>query len=184
MNWKEFTEIPGFPGYSVSRSGIVVSHKTGRELKVTVRPDDISLMPIVRLVGPDGKVKRPRVSTLVMRTFVGDTPSGHVIDYKDFLAALGASDRERSSLGNLEFVPRRADGESFHDSHGNRVFDDVTVEEIREKYRKYASRKAVGYLAKEYGVSKVTIYNIITGKTYQDTFDWDEYYDKNPYGTD
>ena len=91
-----FVPIPGYEGlYSMSNAGEIFSLRVGRVMRVTKNPltgyvqiklRDIKTNPSVRLV-----------HQLVMETFVGTPPDGHVPHHKNHV-------RDDNRLENLEYL--------------------------------------------------------------------------------
>lgn len=77
MKKKDFVHLPGFPGYQINRSGVVLS-KNGKPLaerRVGGGPGKIPYLIVALYDGHGGRTER-YVHHLVLETFVGPRPDG------------------------------------------------------------------------------------------------------------
>jgi hypothetical protein len=126
---------------------------------------DSSGYPFVTL-HRDGKVTSLRVHRLVMRAFVGPCPPGQQVRH-------GPEGRQDNRLASLSYGTPKEDREDMV-RDGTRPYGeaktlakltDAAVQEIRRRYE--AGEGSQAGLAREYGVCRGTIENVVTGKTWR-----------------
>lgn len=160
---EEWAFIEGHPKYKISSHGRVMSFCKN---KITILKNEISDRGYHR-IGLDGKIFR--VSRLVLAAFSDIKP------FDKCHAAHLDGDKNNNSIDNLKWCTPRENllhkidhGTMRSDfSHYNSRLTKEQVNYIIRKYvRRNKSRSNSVYLAKQFGVSRVTITNIINGITY------------------
>ena len=168
MDREKWLPIHGFTRfYEVSTRGRVRSLKTGHILKPS-EDDDGYLR--VHLSGTNRAGKELRrsayVHRLVVGAFIGARPgSGYEVGHKD-------GNRQNNFMGNLSWVTKRQNA-AQRARHGNNgdgsrnsgaKLNEDQVLEIRERH---ADGETGASLAREFGVSEVTIHFSSTRKRWQ-----------------
>lgn len=157
MRWKE---IPAFPNYEVSGTGLV-RRKDGRMPRIG---KDSNGYPRCTL-GRDGKFVGKNIHILVLEAFVGPRPGP--INKWDACHKDGS--RTNNILSNLKWATRK---ENVADSigHGTFIYGErqglakLTNQQVLDiKSQHYMGIKQAA-LAKKYGVSKQQICRIIKGQ--------------------
>lgn len=157
--WKP---IPGCPGYYASTSGKIGSGKVqkGREW--------VDSGNVVRVLSPssdsggyqqvtlslDGVARSFTVHTLVAKTFLGERPDDQVVRLLD-------GNRSNPALENLEYQER-----TYPKPGGSRALTDKEAHDARTLFNE--GKATVDELSEKYNVSKVVIWRIVFGHTYQD----------------
>lgn len=153
--WRE-TE---YPGYMVSNLGRVVGPRK-RILNPSIRPN--GMYPFVTC----GRGNVMSVHTLVCTAFHGPRPAGKEVAHYD-------GDSHNNRADNLRWATHAENSADMtrHGSHRDRVGEKVpssklTAEQVRliraaQPWRGYKTQ-----LAKEFGVCRTTIDNVVNGKTW------------------
>jgi len=162
MSKKEkWADVPGFPGYSVSTLGRVVS-RLGRKPRF--------LAPGIRTGYPSVILRRGNVShnrrvhRLVLRAFVGDPKNGQEAAHAD-------GDRRNARLDNLRWATAE-ENQADKIIHGTTNRGErcgsakLTERDVLEILRRYPAEMQK-HLAKEYGVKKQCISAIVCGRTWK-----------------
>ncbi len=160
-----FKKIKGYH-YEVSNDGQVRNIKTGRILKPNIRRDERLQINLCK----NGKEKWFLIHRLVLEAFVGPCPKGMQCCHnngnpKDNRVVNLRWDTNKNNIKDsidqgTRFIPKGS-------KNGNAKLTEEQVREIRAKYV-YNSRTASIYvLAKEYGVGKTEINNIINNKLWK-----------------
>ncbi len=164
---EEFKPIEGFPGYRVSREGMVQScwNRLGRRGRMT--EEWLPLKPIRRACGhyvvclhKEGK-KTPRyIHRLVLEAFSGPRPEGLVCCHWD-------GDPSNNRLTNLRWDTQKSNAADAI-RHGRRKFGEeagsvLLVDQVVEIRRLHGERVPIGKLAADYGVSWPAIQKIVKG---------------------
>lgn len=163
-------EIPGWPGYRVSRRGVVESSRTnggliGKTWKVRKPSVDSDGYLRVRLHHRNRSVF-VGVHQLVLTCFGSRRPPG------DSMALHGNGNRKDNRIENLRWGfaldntdDRESDGKTARaERNGNAKLDWEEVDAIRQE----RSTKSTSFqnLADKFGVSKKTVMNIVHNKTW------------------
>jgi hypothetical protein len=167
----QFREIEGYPGYRVSRDGVVQScwgRGFLRKLTDAWRP----LTPIRRDGGyhavnlhRGGKKTARYIHRLVLEAFAGPRPSGMVCRHLD-------GDPAHNWIDNLTWGTY-AENEADKLRHGTRVRGSAAArsklreEQVLEIRRQRSEGVPIRQLAATYDVSRQTIYAIAHGKTWR-----------------
>ena len=169
---ESFKPIPGHPGYEVSDHGMVrsldrtvIKHHFGidREFCLAGRTLALRKHPQGYRGVSLGKQKQATVHSLVMLAFVGPRPEGAWINHRN-------GDKTDNRLTNLEYCTPKQNAE--HAVHtglqsmppGGDKLTPADVLLINERLKQGESTVALG---KEFGVSRVMISNIRTGRAWQ-----------------
>lgn len=158
--------IPGFPNYTITKSGVVRSLKRNK----TLTPFEWSTGYLYVSLSINGRKGSRSVHTLILTTFVGLRPKG-------FQAAHLNGDRKDNRLSNLKWVTPKENC-NHKVAHGTKLTGEKTpkakltraqVESIRREYRYTGPRDSnSAELAKKYGVSRVQICNVASGRDWKD----------------
>lgn len=147
--------------YKINRFGIILNTKTQRIMKSSNDKDGYRIISLFI----DGKRVTRGVHRLVMELFKPNPNNLPQINHKNGI-------KFDNWVGNLEYCTAKENTQHAYDTglkyglkcenHGRAKLTQQQVNEIRTKYapRKYSMRK----LAKEYGVNKSQIHNIIHNK--------------------
>ena len=156
MHWKKF-----FDGlYAVSDEGVVISIRSGRELK----PDITKCGYEQVTVGILGKSYRFKVHRLVAEAFIGPCPAGLQVNHKDAV-------KGNNRLSNLEYVTCKQNAEHASrmgryivgSKHYKSRLTEAEVLEIRRRYRRGNGRA----LGAEFGIAKATVNHIVHRNTWK-----------------
>jgi hypothetical protein len=164
VSWRQ---VPFWPGYEVSDTGLVRSWKPQRNFaktpdspRVLLQKTDKYGYKVVRLYS-NGRSKYVTVHRLVLFAFVVQEPIGKVCRHKD-------GNRSNNNLTNLEWgTPKENSADSL--LHGTRVLGEkvntakLTLEAVL-KIRQEAG--TLTELSKRYGVTPTSIRNIKVGRTW------------------
>lgn len=159
--------VDGFPGYFVTNDGRVFSTRGGSPRKLSTGGPRLRY-PSVCLVTADGDRRRLRVHRLVAKAFLPTPPARHNFvlhadDQPDNCAAhnlrwgdakMNAADRDRNGK-----TPR---GET----HGNSKLTREQALKLRSLRERPNEDWTYASLAREYGVTAVTISNAMNGRTW------------------
>lgn len=85
--------VPGFPGYRINESGVVIGLVRGIPMKT--RTDDSGYRAVTLHRGRE--VKRTRIHRLVAAAFIGPCPAGLVVNHRD-------GNKLNNHRSNLEYV--------------------------------------------------------------------------------
>ena len=170
--WKPIPGCEGF--YSVSNFGRVrsepintkrVGGQRGRIL--TCSPDQKGYL-LFRACLPDGRHRTMRVHRAVALAFLGPRPAGYQINHK-------SGNKLDNSVSNLEYITCR---ENIHHAWRTGLCDPtlrrgennrlakLTTEQVRQ-IRAIGSTMSLPALARQFGVTKQTIWGIVHRKTWQ-----------------
>jgi hypothetical protein len=153
--------IPSFPNYAVSNLGQVKrltkasNTYPGKILKQSVATNGY-------LYVSPSCIKR-MVHCLVAEAFIGERPSGYVINHKDF-------DITNNKVENLEYCTQKEnlehsiDHRPYGDSHKNTKYGEKVVREVKLMLQQ--GKKQVD-IAKAVNMSKQLVNNIATGKAWK-----------------
>lgn len=151
----------GWPGYSVTDSGEVVSKKNPG--KYLVRHTDKDGYQTVTL-RKDGRSFNRSVHRLVLETFVGPCPGGMECRHLD-------GDPSNNYLGNLEWSThlKNIKDKSLHRTHPDRRGSKHPLSKLSEDDVRAirADSRAVRVIAADYGVSNPTIHGIKARRTWK-----------------
>jgi hypothetical protein len=166
-----FCPIQGYPGYRVSRDGRVESCWT-RLGRLCVRSEKWHpLKPIFRGGYPTvnlargGKKTACKIHRLVLESFVGPCPEGHV-------ACHGDGDRSNNDLSNLRWDTPQANADDTL-RHGTRAMGSrcgaakLTEDEVREIRRRRTEGVTMSELARRYGVTRENVLAIIHRRSWR-----------------
>lgn len=166
INKMHFRAIASVPAYEVGEDGRVWSSLSGRYLK----PRIVNGYAAVTLC--DGNKRRQfTVHMLVLSAFVGERPVGFVCNHKNGI-------RTDNRVDNLEWVTQSDNVKHAYDS-GLRTIDEAhrercaamgaarksyTDEQARSIVQAYCHKRGqITSLAKQFGLSRDTVANIISG---------------------
>lgn len=167
----EYRDIQGFPGYRVGDDGSVWSRFTQkgapkgtwrlgdrwRPLRPGRRQDGAFAVTLV-----PGNVSR-FVHHLVLEAFVGPRPDGMECCHNDG----NASNNRRC---NLRWDTHRSNMQDClrHGTHKPPAkLTSAQVKEIRQRHSSLPKRGGTAILAEEFSVSRITIYQIVTRRTWK-----------------
>jgi hypothetical protein len=166
MTEEKWKPIPGFDKYDISNLGNVRRSSPGRGTR-SMRP--INPVPdrggrLVFNARRDGLTRQFKVHRAVLLAFEGPCPDGMEVAHLD-------GNQLNNSLENLSYVtPKENNGHKvIHGTQpmGSKVYnaklDEESVLEIRSKHPEMSYSK----LAREYGVSVMTIAQVITRRTWK-----------------
>lgn len=171
--WKQIDEYDGM--YEISTLGRVKSFKAKTE-KILIPTKDRYGYFSVRLC-KNGIIKRFKVHRLVACVFIKNPNNYTDVNHKD-------GNKANNTLENLEWVTRSQNlkhafdlglkvgtgggGISNGENNGNHKLTQKDVKEIREKYIPKSKLYGSVALAKEYGVCKRTIQEIVNNQTWKE----------------
>lgn len=166
MSKLEFTDVPGLPGYAVSRCGKVQRTKTGTILKTARHTQGYRSIT----THVDGLEKTKLVHRLVAATFLGPCPARHYVNHID-------GDKTNNAVTNLEYVTPKRNIEHARERGlmPKRSWAKLTDEkvaiikrelELRRKYK--AMIKTYAQIARDAGVSRGTVELIDKGKLWRE----------------
>lgn len=163
--WKVITD---WPDYAVSNCGQVKRITTyGRGIAGTIRKQVIVAgYPAVALTNRDGRRKMIHVHRLVAIEFLGPAPAA------DMEVNHINADRMNPRLDNLEWMTKGQNRKhgydvGFADAKGQRNgYAKLTTEQAQAIRAEGADRTAWPALADRFGVSKATIRDVATGRTW------------------
>lgn len=147
--------------YEVSSRGRIRNAKTGRILRGTWH-HGIRTVAMRLLSAGKSYAHQERVGYMVLTTFDRDPREGEYVRYKD-------GDRSNCAASNLYWGPREVTpswlaGVARGASHYSAKLTEKDVLAARRRARAGA---AMSDLAREYGVSRYTMYCAVTGKTWR-----------------
>jgi hypothetical protein len=159
----EWADVPGFPSYQVSRQGQVRSLKRGRILRQFRGEDGYLHLNLWR----DGRPKHHLVHRVVASAWLGGIPEGYQVNHKNGI-------KTDNRVENLEVVTPRENlrharllglapslaGEGNYNAK-------LTAEQVREVRRLRKEGFSVSQLARRFEVCEITIYSIVTRKTWK-----------------
>lgn len=163
----EYRDIPGFPCYSISATGVVFSKKRGRPLKPAI---NFGYSRVFLSVG--GKIYRRAVHRLVLETFVGPCPPGMECCHAD-------GNPQNNEIDNLRWATPK-ENEADKVRHGRRLLGSrsmlgtikerargeqvagakLSVADVREIRHRYDSGESKHALAAEFGIHERTVRKI------------------------
>jgi hypothetical protein len=160
---REWADVPGFPGYQVSRRGQVRSLKKGRILKPFLGQDGYLHLNLWR----DGRPKHHLVHRVVASAWLGGIPEGYQVNHKNGI-------KTDNRLENLEVVTpqenlRHArllglapslEGEANYNAK-------LSAEQVREVRRLRKEGSSVSQLARRFELSETAIFSIVTRKSWK-----------------
>ncbi len=164
-------DIPGYEGlYYATEDGRIYSHtraiydrngnfryfKKGREVI-----GEVSVYGYRRVIlSSNGIAKKHFVHRLISFTFLNPVKGKEIVNHKD-------GNKLNNRVDNLEWCTMSENTKHAFDMGlavpSNKLINTLPIEEIVSKYRYRSSESGIIALAKEYGVSKSLIYNIIKG---------------------
>lgn len=157
--WKSVDELDGY--YEVSNFGVVrrakagVSTYVGRVMKPYVDSDGYyTVQPCI-----NGNYIHCKVHRLVAAAFIGPCPVGRQVNHKDL-------DKANNCSNNLEYTTA---GENlFHAIKngvkvGGRMYVKLSWEDV-QKIRLMRNKFTAAELAKQFGVSPVTVWRIVADR--------------------
>ncbi len=150
-----------FPKYLVTREGKVFRKFPFREVKGSLNTCGYLALSL----GTRKKRLTKKVHAIVAETFLGPRPDGKHINHKD-------GDKLNNRVSNLEYVTHSQN--TLHayklglmTSRGERNSAAKLTEEQAKEIKYDTSGTAPVLLAKRYGVSRSTVYNITSGCTWK-----------------
>jgi DNA-binding XRE family transcriptional regulator len=151
----EFREIAFTNGkYEVSNTGLVRNAKTKKCLPISY---DRRGYPKVNLWLNNKNVNRT-IHRLVATTFIPNPNNLGCVNHKD-------ENKENNTVQNLEWVTLQ-ENNALYKNGGGRFNSRLTIEQIKQLYRRnYFGEKQIE-LAKEFGVSKTMVSLLCNGKTW------------------
>jgi hypothetical protein len=167
---EQYREIPGHPGYRVSREGEVQSC-WGKSVPPRLTDAWFSLKPIPRrggylTVNLGGGVKKVArfIHRLVLEAFVGPRPPGLVCCHSD-------RDRTNNRLENIRWDTYLANSDDML-RHGTRLIglrahSKLTVGQVLDIRNLRSEGVTVRELAARYGVTGLTIESIVSRRTWK-----------------
>jgi hypothetical protein len=162
-NWKQ---LPGFEAYEVSDHGNVrrISPGKGTRPMRQLRPCLDHGGRMVFNARKDGKVKQWKVHRAVMQAFCGDCPEGMEVAHLD-------GDQTNNRLTNLAYATP-VENNSHKVGHGTQpkgvqIWCSKLTEDQVLEIRARSPQISYAKLATEYGVSLMTIAQVITRKTWK-----------------
>ncbi len=170
---EQWKKIPGFPGYDVSNQGRVRSHWTfgkGNHISPDVRR---VLKPAARYRGrlyvtvkdSLGIPTQVSVHRLVLFAFVGPCPEGMVSCHNDGDHLNNTPENLRWDTRKANWNDRRIHGvANIGEKHGRAK---VTAEQVIEMRELYAQGYHPKYLAEKYGLARLTVNAIVSGKSWK-----------------
>ena len=151
----EWRDIPGFPGYQVTRNGIVRG-RSGRLMRPTVSSSG-HLYALIRLKGRASQPRKLWLHRAVLLAFFGPCPRGFEARHLD-------GDRSNNGLPNLIWGSRhhqRQDDRRNSVQRGRpQMLTEQTAAEIRQLNGTVSSRSA----GRRFGVSHTVVLRIWRGK--------------------
>ncbi len=161
-----FKKIKGY-NYEVSDDGQVKNMNTGRILKLNICKDGYVQIDLWK----NGKIKWYQVHRLILETFIGPCPKGMEACHNN-----GKADDNR--VVNLRWDTHKNNirdqikhGTYFVKARGSKngraKLNKEQVVEIRKKYIPYSRTASTHVLAKEYGVNKTVICDIVNNKIWK-----------------
>jgi len=170
----EIRPIAGFPGYYVSRSGVIYSRRRKGAMRVL---NPFATPKGYLLVRPCccGHARTRRVHRLVLEAFVGPRPKGHECDHINGIRDDNRAENLRwaTPKENVKNAIDRNGGKSWMCGHkrtqGERCGSaKLTDEKVREIRRAYAADGVTQQaLADRYGVSQITISDVVRRKKWR-----------------
>lgn len=154
-------DVPGFPGYQVSRRGEVWSLKRNRFLALVKGARGYMTVNLYH----EGRVRGFLVHRLVAAAFLGPIPPNYQVNHKD-------GDKTNNELSNLEVVTAEENRQHAL-SHGlMRVGEanpkaKLTEADVKDIRKMRAEGIAVRHIAACYDVSERTIYLACKGRTWR-----------------
>lgn len=162
-NWKQ---LPGFEAYEVSDHGNVrrISQGKGTRPMRQLRPCLDHGGRMVFNARKDGKIKQWKVHRAVMQAFCGDCPEGMEVAHLD-------GDQTNNRLTNLAYATP-VENNSNKVGHGTQpkgvqIWCAKLTEDQVLEIRARSPQISYAKLATEYGVSLMTIAQVITRKTWK-----------------
>ena len=173
---EEWRPIPSVPGYFASSLGRVSRIASDGQRRVRTPSTNTSGYPKLNLPLHDGRRTR-KIHHLIAEAFLGPLPVGLTVNHKD-------GDKFNSRAGNLEYVtprenvehyirellPLRPDGGVRRGAFvaGNPpVTAKLTPVLVREIRRRHATGESQTSLAREYGVTDVTVWCLIHRRSWR-----------------
>lgn len=160
-----YKDIPGFPDYRAGDDGTIWGCKN-KPKEWRLKSQHIHQgYPHVWLFR-DGKDYKITVHKLVLTAFVGPRPEGCECGHKN-------GNKEDNRLCNLRWVSPLQNNVLDRIEHGE--FGAVTALQAAQLKRDYYSGSSLKVLSTRYGLSKSTVYGIVSGKRWKHlsfTEDW------------
>lgn len=153
--------VPGFPDYSVTTDGQVISHKHGKTLVMKARVSSNTGYPGVSLCR-DGKIFSRNVHALVAAAFFGPRPDGYVTRHLD-------GNPRNNNLSNLCYGTWE-ENEADKERHGRRPKGEavsgskLTEADVVALRKMYADGEWMGNIRRKYPLHPTTIHHIIHGQ--------------------
>lgn len=172
---EEWRSVIGWPHYSVSNLGRVKSHnywRRGVERVLSPRQAGHGYYGIT--LCDAGRQLDAKIHVLVAEAFIGPRPSGMWVNHKD-------SVRSNNRAENLEWVTpsennlhayrtgNKKPSAAMGSNHPRSKLNEEVAQEIRSRYQ--AEKIGMARLAKQYGVTKVVVRNILKGVSYRGSMD-------------
>ncbi len=161
----EFRDIPGFPGYRISKTGIVQSCRRRGTLSLSQTWKTLTNTSRGRYfqVGlrKNGKYCAPSVHRLVLLAFVGECPNGMECRHLN-------GDGRDNRLENLKWDTHKTNCED-QITHGTSLRAEkngnskLTAELVKELRQRVADGEMVAHVAKEYGVTSACAHDAVRG---------------------
>lgn len=153
---EEYRPIPNYKDYEISNLGKVRSLKQGSHGRILKPTHDRKNYLRVALSNCDG-VQRFFVHRLVAMSFIPNPYSLPIVNHKD-------NNPSNNTVGNLEWATQKKNME-YANSQGRlpkgeeKISSKLNDEQVREIASK-VDTQSINKLAKEFGVSTTTVYNI------------------------
>lgn len=168
---EEWKPIDGYVDYLVSNFGRVKSLKNGNETILSLWTNEDGYLCVN--FWEDGKRHHLRVHRLVAMAFIENKNNLPEVNHKD-------GDKKNNLVENLEWSTRSQNIRHAFDTglstppygerNGMHKLTQNDVNQIRETYIKGSRIFGGGALAKKYGVTKKTIYDIVNDKKWKTNF--------------
>jgi len=157
----ETRPIPGYPGYLVSRSGVIYSQRTGRPLMGAINEKGYRRVNL----SSNGKYRVIRAHRAVLLAFIGPPKPGQIARHLNCVA----TDNRLENLAWGTHLENVQDGirngkHARGEGNGQAKLSESQVRAILHKHARGAS--ACG-LARQYGVGSPTIDKIVNGETWR-----------------
>ncbi|MBX3448107.1 MAG: HNH endonuclease [Planctomycetaceae bacterium] len=154
----EATLIEGHPGYAVDQMGNVWSCWRGNSHKAVgwhkLKPQSgVAKLHHVYLGGGE-KVRRVYIATLMLETFIGPRPPGHVVVFKN-------RDKSDHRLENLAWATRS------EARHTHRNSPKLTIGNVEDIIRRLVAGETHSSIARRFGVTRHAVTMIAAGATWK-----------------
>lgn len=151
-----------YSGFTITKDGQIRNVRKNRVYKLSKSPSGYLMVYLP--MGHRGSVKGVRVHKAVAETYLPNPDKLPIVHHKD-------GNRGNPSLENLEWVTNKQNVYYAHEEarKKNELYNNKKLleDEVRNIRCAVANGSSLGKEAKKYGVSKVTISNLVKYKTYR-----------------